>query len=72
MTYKRSEWLHLTGRLCPKHKSPTVMIDGKERCGGCDIHKAKKLARELRKENCDDTRLEDYNEDIKSRKKTKR
>ncbi len=69
MTYPRPDFLQLTGRQCPTHNSPTYMIDGRERCGGCDIHKANKLADELRKERCDDDRLNQYNEDIASKKR---
>ncbi len=38
------DFLIETGRTCPKHHCKTYWINGKERCGGCSLHRANKAA----------------------------
>ncbi len=68
MTFKLPDFLKTTGRTCHVHGCPTFYIDGKERCGGCDDHKAKKKYFKKIGIQMNDSKLDEYNQEKADKK----
>lgn len=61
MLSKIPDFLKLTGRNCPKHKTPTYWIGGKEKCGACSLHRAEIVKQKTMRERCNPAILKEYN-----------